>query len=358
MRLLLDEAKRGNIEILIPVVVFQETVRRFRAEMTSLQTPLARLERDFKRLGLGVEPLESVKKSLREQVSVYERYLRSTLEDHGACLLALPDIPHQKILGRFISRRKPISEDGSRGYQDVLIWETVLELLESRSDSLYFVTNNSKDFADISDQQSLAADLREDVAACCGDPQRVVLFSSLRSFVDKHVKPGRELPVQILKSAGPNRQNVSALLVQFLDGYAEQLVGASPDEVSGVDLAFEELIIESSEFSALTIEEMTKVSDEEVAVFCLVEFHATLDAYVMENGEDQTGPLALRRVEPESSYVRTTCDAVLSVDMEVTVDLTRGEVTEATPVRSSAEIRRVLGRGSPEIPGQTTLWDS
>jgi hypothetical protein len=103
---------------------------------------------------------------------------------------------------------------------------------------------------------------------------------------------------------------------------------------------------------------MTKVSDEEVAVFCLVEFHATLDAYVMENGEDQTGPLALRRVEPESSYVRTTCDAVLSVDMEVTVDLTRGEVTEATPVRSSAEIRRVLGRGSPEIPGQTTLWDS
>jgi predicted nucleic acid-binding protein len=145
MGLLLDESKRGRVQILVPMVVLQETTRRFDEEARKQRQSIAQQERALRRFGVDVKLLDGLKKALENRVDGYHSFLRNTLQSHGARFLDNPDVAHQVILDRVLSRRKPISEDGKRGYQDTLIWETILAERPTGDNMLYFITNNSSD---------------------------------------------------------------------------------------------------------------------------------------------------------------------------------------------------------------------
>ncbi len=339
MRLLLDEARRERIEILIPSVVFQETVRRFREKIQDVQRSLAGFERELGRLGLDAGVLESVKTALKQEANIYQQYFHTVLEDHNARFIDIPDISHQQILNRIISRRKPISDDGKRGYQDVLIWETILDTQESSSDTLYFITNNSSDFADGSNRNKLAEDLVEDMVSRCGSSECIILFNTLREFTDEHVKPSRELPIDVGSvDSVPNRGAIFSLLESFLNGYAKELIGASPDAIARTTLPLEDLAITESEYSKFTVQEMFRISDDEIGVSCMAEFRVMLRGRVDKDIDPSVLGSWTRQAGNESANATIRSKASLYVDMDLTLSETRQQVIESQPRFSWAEI--------------------
>jgi hypothetical protein len=96
-------------------------------------------------------------------------------------------IPHNRIVEKAVKRQKPFKEGGS-GYQDCLIWETVLRSVADKLDITYFVTENHKDFA-ADDKQNLHSDLLEDMRQCGIPEDRIQFISDLKTLIDSYIAP-------------------------------------------------------------------------------------------------------------------------------------------------------------------------
>ncbi len=246
MRLLLDESKRGRVQILLPSIVLQETVRHFTEECASLQRSLGQQERSLHRLGLNNKALEPIRNGLERKIIHYQAHLISTLTAHGAMPVDIPDVSHQHILDRILARRKPISRDGKKGYQDALIWETLLSLKPLPADPLHFVSQNSSDFTDGVNRYRLADDLLEDLSSQFSDESVVRFFPTLKEFIDKCVKPAREIPFPgseggpLASGPEPTRRPlarpVHEVVEEFLEGYMNVEMDFTIDRMEDVVL--------------------------------------------------------------------------------------------------------------------------
>ncbi len=125
----------------MPRIVLDEAVNRFREELSKTQQTISAKERL-----LRIEPSTQSAIDIEGEVLRYkERLEHLILENFSGLLLPYPNISHQALVQRDLSRQKPFSESG-RGYRDTLIWMTILSYLESESDEIAFITSNSKDF--------------------------------------------------------------------------------------------------------------------------------------------------------------------------------------------------------------------
>jgi predicted nucleic acid-binding protein len=135
IRVLLDRAAAGELTLVIPEVVIQEVLKRFRQryEKTVQQaTSAIRSAKD-----LGVDTLDLDLESVDQAVIVYEAELRTRLHQDGVLISQYPAASHEDVLDRAIRRRKPFKESGA-GYQDTLIWLTVLDSLKRDDQALSF----------------------------------------------------------------------------------------------------------------------------------------------------------------------------------------------------------------------------
>ena len=80
-----------------------------------------------------------------------------------------------------------------KGYQDTLIWETVLAQQPSDDNPIHFITNNWTDFAESAQAMDLAAELVEDLERLGSTAKAVRMYRRLGDFTDEHVKPKREI---------------------------------------------------------------------------------------------------------------------------------------------------------------------
>jgi hypothetical protein len=96
------------------------------------------------------------------------------------------------MLERVLARRKPVKADG-RGYQDALIWESLLAEYPTDSNPVHFVTDNWTDFAAAAEGDELALELVEDLRSIGSTEKSVRLYRHLTQFTDIHVKPQREI---------------------------------------------------------------------------------------------------------------------------------------------------------------------
>jgi hypothetical protein len=346
------------------MVVFQETTRRFDEEARKQRQSIAQQERALRRFGVDVKLLDGLKKAVENQVDGYHSFLRNTLQSHGARFLDNPDVAHQVILDRVLSRRKPISEDGKRGYQDTLIWETILAERPTGDNMLYFITNNSSDFAERGDANTLSPDLRDDLMASCGESSGVVLFSSLKDFTDKYIKPNREFSVDAAQTGRdtPAQQPIaitteelSGIVQDFVVDYAESLAGASPDVIAETDQDdSDEVRIERAEFKSVRIGESFRISEDQIGADCEAEFYSLLSIGRLP---DLSKVIDFASLVPRSEYQLNYRVALregrLYVEMGLTIDEVEREVVEATPLSSRLEVIESV----PKDPNQGTLWN-
>ncbi|MGA5351124.1 PIN domain-containing protein [Streptomyces thermodiastaticus] len=259
-------AKRGEIDLWVPEVVIQESLRHFNrsleAALKEMRDGLAavralRLDEDL------LPPRKELEKSVREKAEGFEERFRQRLLDAGARFLALPSISHADLLSRAIAEKKPFrrkvqdpDKQGPDGYRDALIWASITEAASgfTEDDTLIFVTNNHKDFCD-KNGEDIAADLLVDLPSPRPTVRRLKSLDAMLKYLPQTVAPPMAEPtVTPSEPTGPSLDDkilhaVLATCEELLgadvdDGYAEHSPGYSFGSVS-LPGAMENITIES-----------------------------------------------------------------------------------------------------------------
>jgi predicted nucleic acid-binding protein len=117
-----------------------------------------------------------------ESKDEFESKLLSFLSSNGIKILPYPKISHSDIVKYSASGKKPFKNNDS-GYKDFLIWTSVKDLLNSDNDILLFVTNDG----DFQKDKTLHKDLVDDILRSNIDPERVIIFNSLKDLNNCHL---------------------------------------------------------------------------------------------------------------------------------------------------------------------------
>jgi hypothetical protein len=168
--------------VVIPAVVAMEMKNHYLKQVTEY---LAAVEKLNRMLPEGYEPISMAPPS--DLAEAYAKQLQGRIEELGFQERPFRGIPHDRVVERAMQRRKPFKENGS-GYQDCLIWETILLYVADREEVTYLVTTNHKDFA-ADDRQSLHVDLLEDLRRIGITEDKVQYIPDLRTLIDSHIIP-------------------------------------------------------------------------------------------------------------------------------------------------------------------------
>ncbi len=132
-------------KLLIPEIVLHETINKYKENLIQLveqnlktQNELSNhLKDDFR-----LPPID-----IKISTEAYEKYLRSTLQNYNAIILAYPTIDHKDVVKSILERQKPFRK-GDSGYRDFLIWQILKRLEVHGTEELVFLTNNIRDFGE------------------------------------------------------------------------------------------------------------------------------------------------------------------------------------------------------------------
>lgn len=184
--LLRDGIRRTDATLLVPRVVYDETLNRFRecvetllADANSLSIKASRiLGRDFV---VPTDPLELA-------VEHYRAFLDAELKGLSAILTPYPEVSHEEVVAWALSRKKPFRPKGS-GYRDYLLWVSIREQAKRRTAAINFATRNMKDFASGTE---LHMDLLDDLVARKVPTNSIRIFPGLKSLTEELLVPKLE----------------------------------------------------------------------------------------------------------------------------------------------------------------------
>ncbi len=183
MLLLERHLARSSAELCIPEVVIEETIRNFKSEYQDA------LNKCNKAAGLlkVVAKLPAAMPSSDEVVIDYRAKLTARLKELKARTLPMPTTPIFSLFKRYLEKRRPFL-DGGKGFNDALIWETILTDCHSHDEKIVFVTEDY-DFGVKSDQDGieLHPDLVRELKDIGFSDDRVFLVKGLEAFNDKFV---------------------------------------------------------------------------------------------------------------------------------------------------------------------------
>ncbi|WIB12573.1 PIN domain-containing protein [Curtobacterium sp. MCPF17_052] len=157
-------------EIVYPQVVIKELTRqRIESAREALDSAAAGVEQ-MGAAGINVAETVTLLQNAHDRIeSDIDNAFVEVLAKPGVRDVPVPEVKTTDLLGRDLGRRRPFLEieqgktRKSLGFRDVLIWESVLEVLQTSNsgDTVLFVTFDGGFIAD--DKKSLHADLLEDL---------------------------------------------------------------------------------------------------------------------------------------------------------------------------------------------------
>ncbi len=177
-----------DLHIIVPDIVFQEAVARYKREVHNhliARTKAVRSLRGFLPSSHYLPVIQPVDQELNTATTEYAMRLRSRIEKIG-CMPTHRDIPVQDLLDRSLSRRRPFKDHG-RGFRDALIWEVVLRKVVTEGEATFLVSSNHKDFAKDNDNQ-LHPGLVHDLEDRNLPPESLQLVESVDSLVADYIK--------------------------------------------------------------------------------------------------------------------------------------------------------------------------
>ena len=116
------------LSVKVPASVFEEVVANHTRKAEAAKQALEKLNAERNRLGLGrFQPTDPPADFYREFLA--DRFDRQL----GVEILPWPTMCHEDLVSRAVARTAPFDEKGG-GYQDSLVWASVLELAEQGHD--------------------------------------------------------------------------------------------------------------------------------------------------------------------------------------------------------------------------------
>jgi hypothetical protein len=237
---------QAAFEVFVPEVVLLELDKQFaqrsKKVVREINKAVGEHRKELAPLGMAAPspmPVDA------EAVKSYRDDLETRLAKAGAKILPVPD-DLSPALEWAVNRRKPFKQSGE-GFQDAVIWLSILELASKRSEAIAFVSSNTKDFADPGSDSKLATDLRQDLIDHRRPGNQVRLVAGISAFADEVGKTASVEAARNLASAGKFGQAVEdAVLWTRLDreSLALDIPLDSDPLVTGLDL--EELEVEGA----------------------------------------------------------------------------------------------------------------
>ncbi len=198
--------ERAGCTLLVPSIVVTEHAKHFRDARRDAAIRLRQAARDVQ-TWFGTPVAVPDCDALADDC---EQRIRRRLEQLGIGVLEHPKTTHAELAVRAVSRQPPFSKDG-RGYQDTLVWLSLLELLPTE-EPVILVSSDG-----IFGERDLAPELVAEVAAT-SHVAGVFLIKSLSTALQKHVEPRLQRLDRLEEelASGASRLNLTEWLSQNL----------------------------------------------------------------------------------------------------------------------------------------------
>ncbi len=206
---LIDGLKTVGGTLAVPALVvdevvtkYEETYEQARGKTISCWEELNKLSRE--------EIITPTIKPASQAASEYREWLLARLAQISARILPIPDVPHQVVIARELSRKRPFRN--GKGYRDYLIWETVLRT----PGRVVFVTMNTSDFGEVGE---LHRDLAEDVERTAIKRDSFDVSWNLRAFNEVYILPRLQQLEEIRK-----RLEVEGQIIEWFKDNTDSLL--------------------------------------------------------------------------------------------------------------------------------------
>jgi hypothetical protein len=207
-----------NDELIVPIVVIEESVRHFRKQYEKCLGRISSASNILKIIGTVIDEIPTVD----EAVHTYRERLLSRLDELGARLLDLPEVSISDLLQRDLLARRPFDRKG-KGFRDTLIWESIVLDCATHEEQVIIISADG-DFAqnprDGDIPTRLHEDLRKDLLDAGFREDRVELIRHIHEFNDLHAKP---LVSRVFRKGEPIQDSFAKALkpAYMLERYGE-----------------------------------------------------------------------------------------------------------------------------------------
>lgn len=146
---LLDKVKKAKATIYIPKVVLDEHISHYNIEYAASRERLkTAIDRLSKLPAIDVSQLY-----VPEVPGSYRNLIEDIISRKNIVIVDYPDINTKRVMERCLNRQKPFGriregKNVDSGFKDWIIWETILNLLNSSCNRVLFVSTNHNDFAE------------------------------------------------------------------------------------------------------------------------------------------------------------------------------------------------------------------
>lgn len=186
-KMLLENSKKGKVDLYIPKVVVDETYNKFRERINAHSNNIFKELKSFEKLSKQKISLEIDKKKQEEIIEEYKQFFGSIIKANNITIIDYPIVSHEYLAQKAMLKKKPFNEN-EKGYRDSLIWENIKSLISSEdieipaTPELIFITKNHKDFIE---NNELHRDLIEDLENHSLNTESIEIIESLSMFKDK-----------------------------------------------------------------------------------------------------------------------------------------------------------------------------
>ncbi len=182
-RVLLDALPKTGHRLLVPKVVIEEVVAKYKQR---LEETVVTLEKAATLLPGRTLALSADEVSV--EIAKFREHLETSIKRIGM-IVDYPDVGLEAVAARAVAKRRPFQKD-DQGFRDVVIWETVLALCVDDEEPLVFVSNDAHAFAN---QGALHPQLQSDLAALPAPAAPLQYYTDLTTFLDDHIVPALDL---------------------------------------------------------------------------------------------------------------------------------------------------------------------
>jgi PIN domain len=332
--LVLQEARRGRFDLVVPELVIMEAVQKFRERSAHAVAAGERGAEERRRLQI---PDDASADDLDAWVEGYDRLLRERLVEAGAEIVPLPNVPNSTLADWAVRKRKPFGAKG-RGYKDALIWCNVLGVATETEDEVVLVTENTKDFAAAGTKDQFAAELLDDLSDA-GLNGQVTMTPGIRAFIYAHLEPSEVVMLEVRQALADEAWRAD------LEDRAARLIQATQlpfleDIDLGVELEAESVFVQSFDVSEVEVEAAVSTDDSNAVLGLAARGEALVDVVLFKSDAyalPEESPINITDWDYSDHYAEGDADIQLTLQIECTFDRQTRAIDDLTLIYASRD---------------------
>ncbi len=251
MKILFKFGEKSGFNIGISEVVYLETLNQAREEIVRVS------EANNKRLGgiiqkLGLYPDFFLHDSeINKLFKQYKKRFDDFIKESNIKKYPIPKRSHKSIIERDLARKKPFNKSG-KGYRDALIWETIIDIINTNPDQIVFISNNTEDFYNET-KDGIHKDLKFDILETKHPNADILLYKNIYDFVKDKIIPTLPSPDKTYANLVHNNPNFD---------FDDELCTMLTEKYIGYDIR-NDAVNRSGKFEQISIDSVGAVSEIE-----------------------------------------------------------------------------------------------